>query len=61
MSFELYSMAVNLAMKAPWRDWDESVPDETEVCIDDVMLRESGDERICALLDLMEQTDQLSV
>lgn len=27
MSFELYSMAVNLAMKGPWREWDESVPD----------------------------------
>ena len=60
MSSELYSVAVNTAMNGPWREWNESVPLGAEASIDNIMLRESGDAKISAILGLLEQAERLA-
>jgi len=46
--------AFQLALAGPWREWDESAPEGTELYVDDGLLRESGDPNVARLLDIQE-------
>ena len=60
MTDDLFTAAVNIAMNGPWREWNESVPEGTEVELNSEMLKDSGDDRVVAIIDLMYQAERIS-
>ena len=48
---ELNQAAFHLAVAKPWKEWSDSQSNGSLVYIDDVMLRDTGDAKVNAVLD----------
>jgi hypothetical protein len=51
----LFLQAVNLAMKKAYKDLDDSHPVGSHLYISDRMLRECGDDKVIALMELYDK------
>ena len=51
---ELDHASFHLAVAGPWKEWSDSQPNGSRVYIDEAMLRDSGDRKVHAVLDVMD-------
>jgi len=54
MGEQLFDLAFELAVEGAWREWNDGVPNGTEIYINEVILRESGDPNVSRLIDAQE-------
>jgi len=60
ISVKLFGLGLNLAISGKWKEWNDSVAIGSEVCFDDDMLLDTGDEFVTRIIRMKLEIDNLT-